>query len=579
MSHRMLLRSLVLLASATATARATEEFGLQYTIQRGAKFWPIDVAVYAPLDSKVDHGLFLVDAAANQLLRYKLNSDGSLASSVPDIWFDDPSRNLVVSAVAVDDNPDSPNFGLVHRSFYDSGLDEYVVLSSDKPGFSGQCSVRAPGFKKIVALAVDKHGDLYVADAGAGRTERYGSGSFTFGNVCTVIAPDATIAGFSSAPADVTVTESDLVLVVDSCGCMMASNRDGTDFWDRNAGVPKVSLSIDAHCESERVWTVDLPGSSTSTQAERLFFSDCYKQSFPPGHDGVTATYSGGTLTSPVRAEYARFWDIAPMFGPLPRCSERLFVTDPGANRVVCFGRSQTVTQWFGNPAALWRFDETSGNTVYDATGKGNDGTFGWSTPPRREEGMVKRGLVFTDADDGVSVASAAALNVGTGSFTMECWVRSCDKRGVRDILDKRLMNGTAAVRGYELYLYNGYLSFQIAANSRWWNVGTASDPAGQVADGKFHHVAVVVDHDAGSVNQDTVAFYVDGAQVGSNQAIPSNVIGNLTNALPLLIGRHPGWGDNGITGEIDEIGIYKRTLEPATILAIANAVGAGKYY
>jgi hypothetical protein len=589
MNPRAALLSLASLSVLSAVAAAApmpgESYPLDYTITKGLNFQPIDLAVYAPIGinmSYLSHSLFVVDAQKNQLLRYFLAPDGSRqGNTAPEVWYDAGASGQRITAVAADDNLDSPNFGLVHIAIEDLNYSMWQILTFDTTGMMVVCSVRlGADWGSIKALAVDKHGDVYVADSIRFLTERYGAAQFSQWYVCGIIDADATYAPAVSSPADVTVTESDLVLVVDNAGKLMASNRDGSDFFDRNQAVPVINrLTIDAHDESERLWmAVDATGAPSPT-ARRVFFNDCYANNGASRTtDGVTNASNGGGFNGPARIEYSRFFTDPSITGL--RCCERVFVADPVARRITCHQIERIASAPSPAPVARWHFDET-GTTVIDASAFGNDGTFNWNAPAR-EEGMVKTGLVFSDAIDGVHVPTSPSLNMGTGSFTAECWVRTCDTRGVRNILDKRKMSGTAAVRGYALYLYHGKLAFQLAANNTWWNVGATGSGSGLgqefVADGLFHHVAVVVDRDVNSTNVDTVAFYVDGAQVGTHAAIPLAVQGTVSNGAPLLIARHPVTGDAaGLSGELDDITLYKKALSAGTIATIYAQRGAGK--
>ncbi|MBL8842277.1 MAG: hypothetical protein JNL90_12205 [Planctomycetes bacterium] len=569
-------------AAAAAAPSAVENYPYQYDVfGTGLTFQPIDLAVSAPIGVNVNwlnHYLFVVDAATNELHRYTLDSTGDLVSQVPAVWFSDPNGTTRVTAVALDDNTTSPTFGYVYLATQDMNTSQWTLRTFDSTGTPGIWSQDPIGWKDIVALAVDKHGDVYVADAGLGTTFRYGVSQFANWISVQFISANAAFLPYNPIPADVTVTESDLVLVVDQSGTLMASNRNGTDFFNRSLGAPLIgSLSIDAHDQSERLWALDPPGPAVSQFADRFFFPSCYAgNGFGNSVDGQTDPSGPGFLSAPVRVEFARFFDKLPTV-TAPRCSERVFVADPKGSRVVSFLVQQVARQPSPKPDAWWRFDEL-GATVLDSSGNNNTGFFTPWIPAAREEGMVKNGLVFDDFGDGVRVPSSPSLNVGTGSFTLECWVRTCDTRAVRDIVDKRVFSGPTALAGYHLYLFNGYLSFQIAANNTWWNVGTAPSPAGFVADGLFHHLAVVVDRDASSPNFNKLLFFVDGAQVGLPIAISPAVLGNLNNSRPLLIGRHPTYGESGsLKGEIDEVTLFKQALNGAQIQKIFQDRGAGK--
>lgn len=584
MSRKSALAGLVAAAllAAAGVARATEFYPFEYDVLgTSPAFQPIDLAVSAPIGVNItwtNHFLFVVDAGTNELQRYWLTPDGELASPKPDVWYSDPSGTTRPAAVALDDNTASSTFGYVHLAVENVNTGAWMVVTFDSTGFAGLFNVDATGWQDIVALAVDKHGDLYVADAGAGRTFRYANAWFANNwNTSQIVASATTYVPYNPIPTDVTVTDSDLVLVADQSGTLMASHRTGADFFNRSAVVPHIGRkSIDAHDQSERLWTIDPTAGGWSSFGDRFWFRSSYANNgFPHLIDGQTMTANGGQLNTPVRIEFARFFDS---LGPMqPRCSERVFVADPGGNRVASYEVVQVTRPPSPQPSAWWKFDDL-GNTVLDSSGNGNTGFFGPFTPAERQEGLVKNGLVFKDNNDGVAVPTSPSLNVGTGSFTLECWVRTTDTRAVRDLVDKRLTAGPNAIAGYHLYLLNGYLSFQIAANSNWWNVGTSPQPAGFVADGLFHHIAAVIDRAPSSPNANTIAFYVDGQQVGANIAIPANVLGNLSNNRPLLIGRHPVYGDSwSLAGELDEITLYKQALTPLQLQKIFDDRGAGK--
>ena len=584
MSRRLALASLLASASlaVAGVARAQEQYPYEYSVYgTSPMFQPIDLAVRAPIGVNItwtNHFLFVVDASTNELQRYWLTPDGELANIKPDVWFSDSTGTLRPAAVALDDNTTSATFGYVHLAVEDMNTGQWTVITYDQTGFAGLYNSDSVGWQDIVALSVDKHGDLYVADAGLGRTYRYANLWFSANwNTPLVIAASTNYLPYAAVPTDVTVTDSDLVLVADSQGNLMASHRLGPDLFNRNLTVPYVGhKSIDAHEQSERLWVVDPTFGGWSSFAERWWYRSSYANNgFPNQLDGLTMTANCGQLSAPVRVEFARFFDS---LGPMqPRCSERVFVADPAGNRVATYEVVQVTRPPTPAPVGWWKFDELGG-TALDSSGNNNTGFFTPFTPAERQEGLVKNGLVFKDTNDGVRVPSSPSLNVGTGSFSIECWVRTTDTRAVRDIVDKRLCSGPNAVAGYHLYLLNGYLSFQIAANNQWWNTGTAPNPAGFVADGLFHHIAVVVDRGASSPNFNTLAFFVDGLQVGANLAIPPLVQGNLDNPRPLLIGRHPVYGDSwSLAGEVDEVALYKFPLSALQLFKIFKDRGAGK--
>ena len=67
-----------------------------------------------------------------------------------------------------------------------------------------------------------------------------------------------------------------------------------------------------------------------------------------------------------------------------------------------------------------WKFEEESGNTVKDSSGRGNHGTLKGN--PARVEGKVGKAISFDGEDDLVEVPHSESLIAG-GEITIEAWV------------------------------------------------------------------------------------------------------------------------------------------------------------
>ena len=83
---------------------------------------------------------------------------------------------------------------------------------------------------------------------------------------------------------------------------------------------------------------------------------------------------------------------------------------------------------------AAYSFDEGSGGTVADASGKGNNGSIGsaiWST-----QAKFGRALVFNGTDAHVTVPDSSSLDLTTG-MTLEAWVYPLSNRAWRDVIYK----------------------------------------------------------------------------------------------------------------------------------------------
>jgi hypothetical protein len=227
------------------------------------------------------------------------------------------------------------------------------------------------------------------------------------------------------------------------------------------------------------------------------------------------------------------------------------------------------------NMTAWWPLDEASGTTANDIAGVPNNGTH--VNGPTPTPGKVAGALRFDGVDDHVRVPDHPELNVGTGSFTLDAWVRTNWKGPTQGnvvvIVDKR---GPA---GYSLYLYNSSQftagktvpGLQVNKGSSFENHAASSGP--DVADGQWHHIAAVAD-----AATKRVLIYVDGTLVYGNS---SAILGsNLDNKHDFYIGRRDpsyGPGPGYFPGDLDELELFKRALSQDEIQKIYKAGSAGK--
>jgi uncharacterized repeat protein (TIGR01451 family) len=301
---------------------------------------------------------------------------------------------------------------------------------------------------------------------------------------------------------------------------------------------------------------------------------------------GPSGSWPGGlqcTSTSPLLPGAANAVTItftatvtAPPGGQIENCAEVSNVGDVNqANNKSCV--TLQVTGCVAPPAnmtAWWPLDETSGTTANDLAGFNNTGTH--VNGPMPTPGKVAGALCFDGVNDYVRVPNHPELNVGTGSFTLDVWVRTNWKGptpgNVVVIVDKR---GPA---GYSLYLYNSQFTagktvpgLQVNNGSSFENHNAVNAP--NVADGQWHHIAAVAD-----VGSKRIRIYVDGALVYDQ---PSNILGqNLDNQSSFYIGRRDpslGPGPGYFPGCLDELELFKRALSDSEIQAIYKAGSAGK--
>ena len=205
--------------------------------------------------------------------------------------------------------------------------------------------------------------------------------------------------------------------------------------------------------------------------------------------------------------------------------------------------------------------------------------------------GKVGQGFTFDSTDDYVSVPDNAQLHPGTGSFTVDAWIKTSGPEP---------SNGQEIIRHYECA---GFCTD--AASSSDWDLrvfghklygflrdtdkgGPVSEGEGEtlqgattIDDGVFHHVALVRDVAAGKLR-----LYVDGA-LDAEKAIGAGASGSISNidgdADPVTIGAGLLGGtsnpdpDVEFKGVIDEPDWFLSALTGSQIAAIAAAGSNGK--
>ena len=220
------------------------------------------------------------------------------------------------------------------------------------------------------------------------------------------------------------------------------------------------------------------------------------------------------------------------------------------------------------NMVAWWPLDEPTGSTAIE-TVLGNNATD--QNAPVHATGKVKGARQFNGSTSYLRANDAPALNFGTGDLTIDAWVKTTQGTGLQGIVDKRYPDPEA---GYALYLKNGRLAFKLAEPSTFSGVEYWSNTTPYIADGQWHHVAAV---ERRSVVASGTRLFVDGVAVASFPGF--NAVGNVTNAEKLLIGAQASFlGPQAFfNGQIDEVELFQRSLNPGEILAIYQADSLGK--
>jgi hypothetical protein len=216
--------------------------------------------------------------------------------------------------------------------------------------------------------------------------------------------------------------------------------------------------------------------------------------------------------------------------------------------------------------AGYWPLNEGRGQTVYDWSGNGNNGSLGSTNSadandPSWITGKLWLGLRFS-GDDFVRIPSSPALE--TSSVTVAAFVRGNGSPGMNKYVFSK--GALGCMQGsYGLYTGpNNGLMFYIADENGF----VRSPDAGQgLWDGRWHLVA-------GTYDGNTVRVYVDGVQAGTGT--PSNLVidYSLQTSDDGAIGTYLGDCDLNFRGDLDEVSVWNKALAISDIYARLRALG-----
>jgi hypothetical protein len=303
--------------------------------------------------------------------------------------------------------------------------------------------------------------------------------------------------------------------------------------------------------ESPDVSTLDMDNAyahiynSTTNQVNFTFTSCCTQQGVGPW-GGVTAAFKGNGNSTPTPTPRPTPTPTStptatprptPTPTPTPTATPR---PTPTATPRPTPTPTPTATPGFGLVAA-YGFNEGSGTTVHDSSGKGNNGTLqggaSWTT-----SGKYGNALSFNGSSALVTIPNSPSLQL-TSAKTLEAWVYSTRLTGIwRDVI------------------YKGNDNYYLEADS------TSGKPAigGTFASPLLGTAALTANtwvHLAGTYDGATLRLYLNGVQV--NSRAETGPIATSTN--PLHIGGDSIYGQY-FQGRIDEVRIYNRALSAPEI-------------
>lgn len=201
------------------------------------------------------------------------------------------------------------------------------------------------------------------------------------------------------------------------------------------------------------------------------------------------------------------------------------------------------------NLIGWWRFDETSGTTVYDSSGRGNNGTIiNMDSGNVGVEGKIGYALSFDGINDYVSVPNSDDFDVD--SISIFTWVKTTDTQVT--IVDR---DNSSSARQFQFRMFSGKIQFIsfMGGGVDGDNIGATS-----VNDGEWHFVGVTYDAVSGAMN-----VWVDGESDYSEMETPAVL--DKENS-PLQIGIHGNLTNYPFDGLIDDVRIYNKALSPSEV-------------
>lgn len=205
----------------------------------------------------------------------------------------------------------------------------------------------------------------------------------------------------------------------------------------------------------------------------------------------------------------------------------------------------------------------STGSTVPDRSGNGNDGTAqGGVGPTMNNGGQIDEAFDFDGTDDFVDIPDSSDLD-GMSDLTVAAWLNYPQLTGNDMVVVGKL-------EGYELVVDGK----DRVGSDLWWAVDNGdgdwavNNGGMSLGPDTWHHVALVSDS-----NADEIRLYHNGMKTLTNSGT-----GSITdNGNNLGIGERPPGSSTPtlgkFKGKIDEVRIYDRALTDGEVQALANSM------
>jgi len=312
--------------------------------------------------------------------------------------------------------------------------------------------------------------------------------------------------------------------------------------WDSHTAGGTVEIRRTRNSNAVRVWpTADDPGIWTATDGQT--FSDI----------AIVPAVVGDLLSVYVDHDAGAGKDLD--------TAQVIFYKVESSTAVRPFYKAAVLA---AGPLAYWRLDDTSGTTAVDITGNGYDGTY-VAGPTLEADGVMVDGsgnpsVDFDGSTQYVTVDDIADGLAAQGELTIEVWVNADAFVGSVFTINRDF----AATVGDNVYGITIIADGAVSWADQNDNLNTAT---GLIALDTAHYVVVTRD------SSDDVRIYVDGVWVKTGSTAGTTALATDLAQLGM------DWDDLGGTptksqffnGQLDEIAVYTRVLDPDEILEHYN--------
>ena len=187
-------------------------------------------------------------------------------------------------------------------------------------------------------------------------------------------------------------------------------------------------------------------------------------------------------------------------------------------------------------------------------------------------EKKIGRTSMYFDGNDYLSIPDSEAFNMGSGDFTVECWINPDGVSTAQIIFSQHNSDGADASGSIALYLYTDgkiYPTFYDSANATSYHPAYTNIVGVTISADAWTHIAY-------TRSGTTVTLYKNGVSAGTTTLGSGAVINNSTNTFAIgRAGEHDG---AYYSGYLDDIRISKGIARASSTFASTSALEDDEY-